>query len=265
MKLPRWLHVLLNIYALLLAMFFIWPVIQVVLTAFTSDMTFPPREFSIESWKAVVWKGLFQSIWFSMRMALGATVLLLVLCVPAAYAMERKKFRGRALLSVIMFVPLIFPTVTYSSAIRIYVFSFFNQWSGTYGLITLVTAMWGIPLVMRSIQGSLATSDPVYEEAAVSMGASPLKAFFKITLPLIAPGVVTAAMIAFTSTAMAFTAPQILGSKTPAVSQFVFQDISRIGLVPWIAVEVLIMEAIVLGSVQILYFIFRKQVRGIFV
>jgi putative spermidine/putrescine transport system permease protein len=265
MKLPRWLHISLNVYALLLAMFFIWPVLQVVLTAFTSDMVFPPREFSIVSWKAVVWSGFFKSIWFSMRMAIGATALLLLICVPAAYAMERKKFRGRALLSVIMFVPLIFPAVTYSSAIRIYVFSFFNRWAGTYGLITLVTAMWGIPLVMRSIQGSLATSDPVYEEAAVSMGASPLKAFFKVTLPLIAPGVVTAAMIAFTSTAMAFTAPYILGSKEPAVSQFVFQDISRIGFVPWIAVEVLVMEAIVLGSVQILYFIFRKQMRGIFI
>lgn len=191
MKLPRWLHVLLNVYALLLAAFFVWPVLQVLLTAFSSDLVFPPRYLSMDAWKAVVWKGYLQSIWFSMRMAVGATVLLLLICVPAAYAMERKRFKGRALLSVLIFVPLLFPTITYTSAIRIYVFSFFNKWTGTFGLVTLVTAMWAIPLVMRSIQGSLATSDPVYEEAAVAMGASPAKAFFKVTLPLIAPGVVT--------------------------------------------------------------------------
>jgi putative spermidine/putrescine transport system permease protein len=264
MKLPRWLSVALNIYALLLAFFFVWPVLQVLLTAFTDDLVFPPRYFTFAAWKGVIWNGYLSSIWFSMRMAIGATALLLVICVPAAYAMERKRFPGRALLSVIVFVPLIFPTITYSSAIRIYVFSFFNQLTGTYILVTLVTAMWGIPLVMRSIQGSLATSDPVYEEAAQTMGASPVRTFFKITLPLIAPGVLTAAMIAFTSTAMAFTAPYILGSKTPAVSQFVFQDIGRIGFVPWIAVEVLLMELIILGSVQILYLVFRKQMRGIF-
>jgi ABC-type spermidine/putrescine transport system permease subunit II len=265
MKLPRWLHIVLNVYALMLAAFFVWPVLQVCLCAFTSDIVFPPRMFSLTAWQGVIWPGYLKSIWFSMRMAVGATVLLLLICTPAAYAMERRKFRGRAALSVLVFVPLIFPTITYSSAIRIYVFSFFNQWTGTYGLVTLVTAMWGIPLVMRSIQGSLATSDPVYEEAAVTMGASPVRSFFKITLPLIAPGVLTAAMIAFTSTAMAFTAPYILGSTTPAVSQYVFQDIGRIGFLPWIAVEVLLMEAIILGVVQVLNFVFRKQLRGVFV
>jgi putative spermidine/putrescine transport system permease protein len=265
MKLPRWLHIALNIYALLLAAFFVWPVLQVLLTAFTSDIVFPPRYFSLEAWKGVVWPGFFASVWFSIRMAIGATVLLLLICTPAAYAMERRKFRGRALLSVIMFVPLIFPTITYSSAIRIYVFSFFNEWTGTYGLVTLVTAMWAIPLVRRSIQGSLATSDPVYEEAALTMGASPARSFLRITLPLIAPGVLTAAMIAFTSTAMSFTAPYILGSKQMAVSQYVLNDIGRIGFLPWIAVEVLLMETIILGTVQIMMFVFGKQFRGIFI
>ena len=62
MKLPRWLHVSLNVYAFLLAMFFVWPVFQVLLTAFTSDLVFPPRYFSIDSWKAVVWSGLLEVV-----------------------------------------------------------------------------------------------------------------------------------------------------------------------------------------------------------
>jgi ABC-type spermidine/putrescine transport system permease subunit II len=179
--------------------------------------------------------------------------------------LERKQFRGRALLSVLIFVPIIFPVVTYSSAIRVYVFMFFSEWRGNFWLIALVTAMWPIPLVVRSIQGSLANVDPVYEEAALMMGASPLRTFLKITLPLIGPGLITAAMIGFTSATTVFVVPYILGSNEPTVSLYIFRDVSRLGFPPWIAVEVLVMEVVVLGFVQILYFAFRKHFRGIFV
>jgi spermidine/putrescine transport system permease protein len=179
--------------------------------------------------------------------------------------MERKRFRGRSLLSVLIFVPIIFPMVIYSSAIRVYVFMFFSDWRGAFWLVALVTAMWPIPLVVRSIQASLANVDPVYEEAALILGAPPLRTFIKITLPLIAPGLITAAMIGFTAAATTFVVPQILGSNTPTVSLYIFRDVSKIGFPPWIAVEVLAMELVVLGVVQILYFVFRKQLRGIFV
>ncbi len=84
-------------------------------------------------------------------------------------------------------------------------------------------------------------------------------------MPLIAPGLITAAMIGFTAAATTFVVPQILGSNTPTVSLYIFRDVSKIGFPPWIAVEVLVMEIVVLGAVQILYFVFRKQLRGIFV
>jgi ABC-type Fe3+ transport system permease subunit len=86
----------------------------------------------------------------------------------------------------------------------------------------------------------------------------------RITIPLIAPGLLTAAMIGFTSAATAFTVPYILGSNEPTVSLYIFRDVGRIGFPPWIAVEVLVMEAVVLSAVQVLYFVFRKQFRGIF-
>jgi putative spermidine/putrescine transport system permease protein len=263
-KVSRALIIILNVYALLLAVFLIWPALQVVLTSFTSDVVFPPRHWSTNAFREVLWPGYLKALLFSLRLGLWVVVLLLVICLPAAYAMERRRFAGRALLSVIIFVPIIFPTVTYASAIRVYVFLFFSEWRGTFPLVVAVTAMWAIPLVIRSIQGSLATADPVYEEAALVMGASPLRTFMRITIPLIAPGLLTAAMIGFTSAATAFTVPYILGSNEPTVSLYIFRDVGRIGFPPWIAVEVLVMEAVVLSAVQVLYFVFRKQFRGIF-
>ncbi len=264
MKVSRGLVIVLNVYALLLAALLIWPALQVVMTSFTSDIVFPPSHWSLQSFREVLWPGYWRAMVYSLKMAVFVSLLLLAICLPAAYAMERRRFKGRALLSVIMFVPIIFPTVTYASAIRIYVFSFFNQWRGTFVLVAIVSAMWAIPLVMRSIQGSLANADPVYEEAAQMMGASPLLAFVKVTMPIIAPGLLTAAMIGFTSTATAFTVPYILGTVEPTVSIYIFRDVGKIGFPPWIAVEVLVMQIVVMGIVQLLYSVFRKQFRGIF-
>ena len=47
-------------------------------------------------------------------------------------------------------------------------------------------------------------------------------------------------------------------------SQYIVRDVNKVGFVPWIAIQVLIMEMVVLGAVQVLYFVFRKQFRGIF-
>jgi putative spermidine/putrescine transport system permease protein len=265
MRISRAVGLVLNAYALLLAAFLLWPVAQVVLTSFTSDIIFPPQRWSTNAFREVLWPGFWQSIGFSLKLALAVTTLLVLICLPTAYAMQRRRFPGRALLSVLIFVPIIFPVVTYSSAIRVYVFMFFSDWRGSFWLIAIVTAMWPIPLVVRSIQGSLANVDPVYEEAARMMGASPFLTFFRVTVPLIAPGLITAAMIGFTSAATTFVVPQILGANQPTASLYIFRDVGKIGFTPWIAVEVLVMEMVVLGFVQVLYFVFRKQFRGIFV
>ena len=74
------------------------------------------------------------------------------------------------------------------------------------------------------------------------MGASPLLTFFRVTVPLIAPGLITAAMIGFTSAATTFVVPQILGANQPTASLYIFRDVGKIGFTPWIAVEVLVMD-----------------------
>jgi ABC-type spermidine/putrescine transport system permease subunit II len=265
MRLPRLAFFSLNAVALFLAMLLIWPLLQMVLSSLTTDINFPPRNFSLDAFRQVMWKGYLQALWYSLELAFWVTLLLLVICLPAAYALERKRFPGRSLLSVIIFVPTIFPSVTYVSAIGIYVAIFFSQWRGAFPIIVLGTAMSGIPLVVRALQASLAMTDPIYEEAAQVMGARPLNAFRKVTLPLIGPGLVTAAMIAFASSAMAFIPPYILGTKQPTVSLYVFRDLGKIGFTPTLALQILVMELVILAFVQVLYFVFRKQFRGLFI
>jgi putative spermidine/putrescine transport system permease protein len=103
MRLPRLAFFTLNIVALFLAALLIWPLLQMVLSSFTSDIDFPPRNFSLDAFRQVMWKGYLQALWYSLGLAFWVTLLLLVICLPAAYALERKRFPGRSLLSVIIF------------------------------------------------------------------------------------------------------------------------------------------------------------------
>lgn len=264
MRLPRSLLLILNIYALLLAAIMIWPVLQMMLTSVTSDVVFPPRYFSTDAFNRVFWPAYLQALGVSLRMGFWATVILIIVCLPAAYALERRRFPGRSWLSALIFVPAVFPTITYAIAIGVYLAIYMVEWRGSFPVIVIATATAAIPLVVRTIQGSLATTDPVYEEAALVMGASPIRAFFKVTLPLIAPGVITAGTIAFTFSATNFQIPWLMSAREQPVSVYIYRDVERLGFTPQLGVQVLIMQFVILGIVQMLFFVFRKQFRGAF-
>src|SRR5262249_50678463 len=157
------------------------------------------------------------------------------------------RFPGRSLLSALIFVPTIFPTITYATAIGVYIAMYFTESQGSFPVIVLATAMGAIPLVVRTIQGSLATTDPVFEEAALVMGAGHLRTFIKVTLPLIAPGVITAGAIAFTFAATNFTIPWLLSSKELPIAVFIYRDVDRLGFTPELSLEVLVMQLVTLG------------------
>jgi len=263
LRLPRYMRLGLNIYALILAAIMIWPVIQMTLTSVTSDVVFPPRHFSLGAFERVLWEGFFKSMLVSLRLGFWSTVLLIIVCLPAAYALERKRFFGRSFLSALIFVPNIFPAITYVIALGVYIAIYFIEWRGTFTVIVIATAMGAIPLVIRTIQGSVATLDKVYEEAALVMGASSLHTFFKVTLPLIAPGVITAGTIAFTFTATNFLMPWVLSAKEAPVAVYVYRDVERLGFTPQLAVQVLAMQVIILGSVQVFLIIFRRYFSGV--
>jgi putative spermidine/putrescine transport system permease protein len=263
-RLPRWLFATLNLYALMLAAILILPFLQVVLTSVTSDVVFPPRYFSLARWLDVRWPDFFRAMLVSLRLGFWVTLLMIAICLPAAYAIERRRFRGRSALGALIFMPAIFPTITYGIAIGTYIAMYVIQYTGAFSLVIIATATWTIPLVTRVIQGSIATTDVVYEEAALVMGASPIRTFFKITLPLIAPGVITAGAIAFTSAATNFTIPWLMGSTEQPVAVYIYQDVAKLGFTPQTAIQVLVMQVVILGIVQVLLRVFRKQFRGAF-
>src|SRR5215216_713653 len=118
----------------------IWPFLQMMLTSVTSDVVFPPRYISFAGWANVHWPDYFKAMLVSLRLGFWATLLVISMCLPAAYAIERRRFPGRSALGALIFVPAIFPTITYGIAIGVYIAMYVIQYTGAFPLVILATA-----------------------------------------------------------------------------------------------------------------------------
>ena len=125
-----------------------------------------------------------------------------------AYALSRRRFLGRPLLDAVVHLPLIMPPVVIGwgllllFGVRGPVGSLLQDWFGVRLVFTsagaaLATAVMGFPLMVRAIRLSLEAVDPGLEQAARTLGAGPLDRFFTVTLPLMTPGILSGAVIAF--------------------------------------------------------------------
>ncbi|WP_030346420.1 ABC transporter permease [Streptomyces sp. NRRL S-1022] len=199
------------------ALFFAWPVAAIVARGLKTDGTWRWGRIA----DVVSQPDIRHVLWFTTWQALASTVLTLLLALPAAYVLARLDFPGRQLLRAVVTVPFVLPTVVAGSA--------FLALVGRHGLldqlwgVRLDTTVWAILLahvffnyavVVRTVGGLWAQLDPRQEEAARMLGASPLRAWRKVTLPALAPAVAAAALMVFLFTFTSFGVVQILGGPT---------------------------------------------------
>ena len=119
----------------------------------------------------------------------------MALGTPAAIGLTRIDFPGKALLTSILISPMVVPVVIVGVATYL-VFAPAGL-SGSYIGLILVHAALGVPFVITTVSATLQGFDFNLVRAAASLGANPLSAFFKITLPLVAPGVISGGLFAF--------------------------------------------------------------------
>lgn len=193
-----WRRPLLYSVAAVVGFFLLAPALIVVPMSFSSSafLEFPPTGFSTR-WYA---NFFHSSMWTnaavdSVKVALLTVLVATVLGTLTALGLVRGRFPGKALVQALVLSPAIVPLVI----VAIGTFLVFTGWrlQGTLtGLVIAHTAL-ALPFVVVSVGTSLRTFDRTVELAAQSLGAGPWRTFWRITFPLILPGVAAGALFAF--------------------------------------------------------------------
>jgi spermidine/putrescine transport system permease protein len=212
---PGWLRrvgsMMLNIWAMLGLLYLFLPIFVIVAFSFnqpgnTVNGEFRPTvrnvrnyqwgRFSLESWKhPFKYEDLTDAFMNSLKIAALATLVASVLGTLMAIALVKYRFRGKGPVSTFLILPLTMPEIVLGLSLLLL---FVNAGVGL-GFVTIFIAhvMFCVSYVATTVKARIRGFDWRLEEAAADLGASPARTFFKVTLPLIAPGIFAAALLTF--------------------------------------------------------------------
>lgn len=163
-------------------------------------ITFPPKGYTLH-WFVGIIPTFGAALRTSAITALLATCISLAVGVPAAIALTRYRFWGRAAIGTLLLAPLTIPGVAIGLAIFVLavLIEERTEWalSGTTGLMVGAHVLITLPWVVRLCLAALANTDSAAEEAAASLGASPTRVIWRVTLPAMRGGIVAGALFAF--------------------------------------------------------------------
>lgn len=257
----RWGMALVAIPLLFLAYFFVYPLLTVLATGFTSDgrLDFGPLS-SIFGRSA-----LLNVAWFTLWQAIASTLLTLLLALPAANVMARYDFPGKRLVRAAIVIPFVLPTVVVGSA--------FLALLGPQGPVAAVgidlrQSVWAIliahvffnySIVVRTVASYWERIDPSLLEAAQMLGASRTNVFRTVTLPLLRPAIASAASLVFLFTFTSFGIILILGGIGQATIEV---EIWRqaIGLVNFeVAAALALLQIVGISTILFLYSRYQER------
>jgi len=192
---PPWA---LRLHAAAVYLFLYAPILVLVLFSFNSDRRNAVwKGFTLE-WYGRLWhnESLLHGLQNSLFIAVFATLLSTVLGTMAALALSRYRFPGRSAAGTFVYLPMVVPEIVMGIALL----SFFVKLGFQLSIWTVLFAhvAFSVGYVTVTVRARLAGMDASLEEAAADLGADPWTTFRLVTLPLIMPGVIAGALLAFT-------------------------------------------------------------------
>lgn len=195
----------LPVYSWLVIAYLVFPIAIMIVYSFNKvttglqQISFTWNGFTTEwyrQWSNV--PGLTSAFWLSIRLAIVSTIISTVLGTLLAMALVRyrgRRFRGKAAIEQVLFLNIAAPEIVLGASLL----GLFVTYNVARGFVTLVLAhvMFSIAYVAVTVRARLAGFDRAIEEAAYDLGARPFSTFRLVTLPLIMPGVLAGALMAF--------------------------------------------------------------------
>ncbi|MCU1639268.1 MAG: ABC-type spermidine/putrescine transport system, permease [Microbacteriaceae bacterium] len=174
------------------------PFLVIIPSSFTSGayLTFPPQGFSLEWYARILDRPEFvHAFGFSLQLASVTAVLATIIGTLAAIAMSKYSFPGKAAVNGALLSPLVLPALILGIALLM-LFSRIGI-AGTFIGLLLAHLLITVPFVIRLVLTGLSGFDYNIEKAASILGASPLRVFWTVTIPLIKPAIFSGGIFAF--------------------------------------------------------------------
>jgi spermidine/putrescine transport system permease protein len=190
----------LDVYALLALGYLFLPIAVVILFSFNHPagrFNYTWQGFTFDNWlHPFDYPGLGSAVWVSIEIALLSALVSTILGTLIALALVRYRFRGSGTTNLLIFIPMTTPEIVMGASL-LALFTNLNFVTLGFGTILIAHIMFNISYVVVTVRARLVGFDRHLEEAAMDLGANELVTFFKVTLPLIAPGILAASLLAF--------------------------------------------------------------------
>ena len=189
-----------GVYCALIYFIMMGPIAIIVANSFNATTTKPYmswRGFTLDWYfKLFDNDALLESFATTMELALISTLVSTLLGTIAAVGLYRYKFRGKSIIDNLLYIPVVIPEVVMGISLLV----LFTAIHIPQGLLSLIIAhvTFCVPFVIFNVRARLDGYDPSLEEASYDLGASKLKTFLYVTLPMLAPGIAGGALLAFT-------------------------------------------------------------------
>ena len=195
----NWGDGVLRLVAGLVLLFLFLPIFVIILFSFNKPLgkfNYAWQGFTFENWAdPFKYPALTDALLLSLNVAAVSTAIALVLGTLVAIALVRQRWRGHRAVDTFLILPLTAPEVVIGAALLTLFLDF--GWAAGYTTILIAHIAFEVSFIAMTVRARVRGFDWTLEDASLDLGAGPARTFFRVTLPLIVPGIVAAAMLSF--------------------------------------------------------------------
>ena len=263
LKRQRRSRILGGIYAAIIYALFYIPVLVMIQFSFNDAK----RNYSWEGF-TTMWYGklfsfrnhdLWESLVYSLVIAVVATVISVVIGVLGGIGLKKFEFRCKKFINLMLYVPIVVPEIVLAVSMLIIFMSLGIKLG--MGTIVIGHCTFCIPYAVVTIKGRISGDNDTLQEASMDLGANRVQTFWRVTIPSIMPGILSAAFLSFTLSIDDVIMSNMLASARQSTLPVLILSVNRTGITPDINALTTIMVLIMVTGMLLLSFIQRRHAK----
>ncbi|GAB4391607.1 MAG: ABC transporter permease [Kiloniellaceae bacterium] len=242
----------LTIYAVAYLAFLYVPVLFLPVFSFndSSIVAFPLKGITTQ-WYSELWHNdtMLGALWNSIKVGGATAVISTILGICAARALTRYDFRGQRSMAALIMLPLVLPEIIVAVSLLVVLLQL--GFSLSLVSVTLGHILMAVPFSIAVLTSSFEGFDRSLEEASLDLGEGPVATFFRVTLPIVAPGILSSLLITFTISLDEFIVAFFLSGTEPTLPVYIWSQLRFTARLPHVLAlgSMLLLMSIILLSV----------------